>query len=56
MDRPQIIVFTNTYPDWLLMTADRWEVWDMDEAHALVRHAHEGNPDQFAPMHIPALE
>ena len=48
MDRPQIIVFTNTYPDWMLMTADRWEVWDMTDAHALVRHAREPDLAQFA--------
>lgn len=29
MDRPQIIVFTNTLPEFGLMTRGRWEVWDM---------------------------
>lgn len=53
MDRPQIIVFTNTYPDWLLMTADRWEVWDMQEDQSLKRHRFGGeNPLEFP--HDPA--
>ena len=49
MDRPQVIVFTNTYPDWMLMTADRWEVWDMQEDKSLLRHdrAMGENPEQF---------
>lgn len=38
MDRPQVIVFTNTYPDWLLMSADRWEVWDMQPDKSLLPH------------------
>lgn len=29
MDRPQVIVFTNTLPKWDLMSTDRWEVWEM---------------------------
>ena len=29
IDRPQVIVFTNTLPDWDLMSRDRWQVWRM---------------------------
>ena len=52
MDRPQIIVFTNTYPDWLLMTADRWEVWDMQADKSLTKHGFAANADmpQFDPV------
>jgi hypothetical protein len=49
MDRPQVIVFTNTYPDWLLMSADRWEVWDMQEDKSLLKHDRPmgENPEEF---------
>lgn len=30
-DRPQIIVFTNSWPDWSLMSRDRWELFRMGE-------------------------
>lgn len=41
MDRPQVIVFTNTYPDCLLTSADRWEVWDMQQDKSLRKHVHD---------------
>lgn len=30
-DRPQIIVFTNTIPDWEMMSMDRWDFWVMQQ-------------------------
>lgn len=35
MDRPQVIVFTNTLPKWELMSRDRWEVYEMGENNTL---------------------
>lgn len=37
MDRPQIIVFTNTLPEWSLMSMDRWEAWEMQSDFSLAR-------------------
>jgi len=37
MDRPQVIVFTNTLPKWDLMSTDRWEVFEMQENRTLVQ-------------------
>jgi len=37
MDRPQIIVFTNTLPEWSLMSIDRWEAYEMQEDYSLNR-------------------
>lgn len=42
MDRPQIVVFTNTLPSWDCMSPDRWEVWDL-------------NDQRLTPHEIPAL-
>lgn len=38
MDRPNIIVFTNTLPDFELLSADRWVVWEMQPDYTLARH------------------
>lgn len=35
MDRPQILVFTNTMPTWGYMSLDRWRVYCMDESYSL---------------------
>lgn len=35
IDRPQIIVFTNRFPDIELMSLDRWKIWDLIE-HELI--------------------
>lgn len=35
IDRPQIVVFTNTLPDWSLIGIDRWEVWEMQPDKSL---------------------
>lgn len=37
MDRPQIIVFTNTLPKWDLMSTDRWELYTMQPDKKLYR-------------------
>lgn len=37
-DRPQVIVFTNTLPVWYLMSADRWEVWEMTSDKSLKKY------------------
>lgn len=37
IDRPQIIVFTNTEPDYELMSKDRWEVWEMTRDYDIVQ-------------------
>lgn len=34
-DRPQVIVFTNTLPDFNMLSADRWEIWEMHLDYAL---------------------
>lgn len=34
-DRPQVIVFTNTLPDFGLMSKDRWKVWKVTEVRDL---------------------
>jgi len=46
--RPQVIVFTNTLPVWSFMSADRWEVYEMDEFKALRRHSFEIPQDPLA--------
>ena len=38
IDRPQIIVFTNTLPDWELMSKDRWEVYEITKDYDLVKY------------------
>ncbi|HIA03917.1 MAG TPA: hypothetical protein EYN66_18775 [Myxococcales bacterium] len=50
MDRPQVIVFTNTEPTWDFMSRDRWEVWYMKDK-ALSRTAIDEDllSQQFAP-------
>ncbi|AXQ65784.1 MAG: replication associated protein [Cressdnaviricota sp.] len=35
MDRPQIIVFTNTLPEWTFMSKDRWACYEMDDDYTL---------------------
>ena len=35
MDRPQIIVFTNTLPAWEFMSKDRWACYEMDDDYTL---------------------
>jgi len=34
-DRPRIFVFTNCLPEWSLMSADRWNVWKVNESYQL---------------------
>ena len=36
--RPQIFVFTNTLPDFALMSADRWKVWTINDEMELVKY------------------
>ena len=39
MNRPQVIVFTNTLPDFSFMSPDRWEIWSIGDKHAeMARH------------------
>jgi hypothetical protein len=35
MDRPQIVVFTDKTPNWAFMSADRWELYVMQEDHTM---------------------
>lgn len=35
ISRPQIIIFTNTWPDISLMSLDRWCIWEMQEDKSL---------------------
>lgn len=37
-DRPQIIVYTNHLPVWSLMSAGRWEVWEMQSDFSLEKY------------------
>lgn len=39
IDRPQIIVFTTTLPNWEAVVKDRWQVWEMDTTKTLRRYA-----------------
>lgn len=32
-DRPQVFVFTNTLPNWNLMSIDRWIIWEIQKDH-----------------------
>lgn len=34
-DRPQVIVFTNTLPDFSLLTPDRWIIWQIQDNKSL---------------------
>ena len=36
IDRPQILVFTNRFPDIELMSLDRWKIWELNEDKTLV--------------------
>lgn len=36
IDRPQILVFTNRFPDIELMSLDRWKIWELNELKQLV--------------------
>jgi len=38
MDRPQVIVFTNTMPILELLSADRWEIYEMQSDKSLTLH------------------
>ncbi len=37
-DRPRVIVFTNTLPILSLMSADRWNLWEVNENYELVAY------------------
>jgi len=37
-DRPRVFVFTNTLPVFNLMSADRWDVWQMTEEYDLEKY------------------
>lgn len=43
MDRPQVVVFSNTEPDYDFMSMDRWQVWFMTQDKRLAAK------DQFLP-------
>ena len=34
-DRPAVVVFTNTLPEWSFMSADRWSPWIVNSDHTL---------------------
>lgn len=36
IDRPQILVFTNRFPDIELMSLDRWKIWELTEDKQLI--------------------
>lgn len=36
-DRPAIIVFTNSLPQWHLMSLDRWQIYEMQEDKTLIQ-------------------
>lgn len=39
MDRPQVVVFTNTLPAWEFMSIDRWSCWKMSTNYSLISFA-----------------
>lgn len=45
IDRPQIIVFTNTEPDWSLLSADRWDPYVMTTDYDLTKWFRNGPGD-----------
>lgn len=49
IDRPQIIVFTNTEPDWSLLSADRWDPYVMLEDYDLAKHFRDGESESENP-------
>lgn len=36
-DRPVVVVFTNTLPEWSMMSTDRWSAWNMNPDHTLTK-------------------
>lgn len=49
-DRPRVFVFTNTLPNFKLMSADRWVVWQMTDQYALepYKEKEEPQPKEWA--------
>lgn len=44
-DCPQIFVFTNTIPDYSLLSADRWKVWTIEDSHLVALRCNTGQDD-----------
>lgn len=38
MDRPQIIVFTNTLPNFEYMSKHRWQIWELTRSKTLIKY------------------
>lgn len=44
-DCPQIFVFTNSIPDFSLLSRDRWNVWTIDNSHLVAFHCNTEQDD-----------
>lgn len=53
-DPPRVVVITNTAPDLNLLSADRWNLWSIDEARGLVPYIAPPRPDAPRRNAVPA--